>query len=142
MNISRKLTCGVAAILVLLSTAAPADARGRHRDRDDIDAGDVVGAAVVLGGIALIASAFKKDGYGGSYGAERKAIKACVREAERGGSDDDMTRVRDITDVERRDGYYLVRGVLETRDDEQDGFSCTARGSRIYDFQRSSGYHW
>jgi hypothetical protein len=145
-SIARKLTCGVMAGLMLLSTAVPAEARHRwDRDRDDVDAGDVIGAAILIGGIAAIMSASKNRDYGGSYGAERKAVKACVREAERGGSRHDFARVDDVTDVQKRDGYYFVRGVLETRDGshypgglrrgdedwdegEREGFTCTARG--------------
>jgi hypothetical protein len=153
-SISKKLGCGVAAFFMLVTTAAPAEARHRHRDRDDVDAGDVIGAAIVLGGIAAIFSASKNRDYGGSYGAERKAVKACVREAERGGSRYNAMRVNDVTDVDRRDGYFVVRGVMETRpasyypggpdraEEEQEGFTCTARGKRVYDFQRSGGYHW
>ncbi|HEY0625889.1 MAG TPA: hypothetical protein VGD10_04070 [Allosphingosinicella sp.] len=154
LSIAKKVTCGALAGIMLLATAAPAEARHRrHWDRDDdLDAGDIIGAAVVLGGIAAIASAVKNsDGYGGSYGAERRAVDACVREAERGFSRYDSIRVTDVTDVERRGGYYFVRGTLETRGDydarddfqaRTDGFTCTARGSRIYDFRRSGDYNW
>ena len=132
--------------LMIVSAASPADAKHRrYRDRDDVDAGDVIGAAVLIGGIAALAGAFKGDRYGGRYGAEKKAIKACVREAEGG---EGGATVRDIEDVEQRDGYYFVRGIFETgadyrdEDEELEGFSCTVRGKKIYDFQRSSGYHW
>ncbi|MBA3676662.1 MAG: hypothetical protein H0W74_04580 [Sphingosinicella sp.] len=158
--IAKKIACGTAAAFLLLSTTVPAEARHRrHYDRDDVDAGDVIGAAIVLGGIAAILSASKGRDYGGTYGAERKAVKACVREAESGGSRYETARVDDVTNVDRRDGYYFVRGMLETRsgshypggpargrdgwqEGEREGFTCTARGKKVYDFQRSGGYHW
>lgn len=150
-DFSRKLTCGAIAALLLMTAAAPAEARHRRWDRD-VDAGDVVGAAILIGGIAAVASAFNNDGRGGSYGAERRAVDACVREAERGVSRYDRIRVRDITDVERRGGYYHVRGVMDVRGYfagldhgeavASDSFTCTARGGRIYDFRRDGGYHW
>lgn len=148
MKIAKKLTCGMMAALMIVATAAPADAkhrRHRDRDRDNVDAGDVIGAAVLIGGIAALAGAFKGDRYGGRYGAEKKAIKACVREAEGG---EGAPVVREIEDVEQRNGYYFVRGVFETgagyreEEEELEGFSCTVRGKKIYDFQRSGGYHW
>ena len=149
MGMAKKLTCGMLAAFMVVAAAAPAEARHwRHWDRDkDVDAGDVIGAAVLIGGIAALAGAFKEDRYGGRYGAERKAIRACVREAE--GSGSSVARVREIEDVEQRDGYFFVRGTFETgsyyRDSDEpevEGFSCTARGKTIYDFQRSSGHHW
>ena len=103
--IGRKVGCGVLAALMVAATAQPAEARHR-RHRADVDAGDVIGAAVVLGGIAAILSASKRDrDYGGSYGAERKAVRACVREAERGYG---AARVRDVTDVQERDDRRLL----------------------------------
>ena len=159
MNLVKNLGCGFVAVTLLVSATAPADARHR-RHRDDVDAGDVIGAAVLLGGIAAIVSSSKNRVYGGTYGAERKAVKACVREAERGGSLYNAARVRGVEDVDRQNGYYLVRGTLETRvtshypggpgpgdeyqtpEGSRENFSCTARGKRVYDFQRSGGYHW
>jgi len=106
----------------LLVTAMPAQARGYHRDRDRIDAGDVIAGALIIGGIAAIASAANKDrrwrgGYDDRY-ASRDAVDQCVRAAQRqanryGG----WARVTDVTRIDRvRDGY-VVRGrvVVERR---------------------------
>jgi hypothetical protein len=156
MTITKKLACSAVAAMMFVSAVSPAEARHRYQGRDHVDAGDIIGAAVVLGGIALIASSLKgNNGYGGNYGAERQAVQACVREAEQGSSRYDATRVSDITNVDRRDGYYVVSGILETQegygdddyrgedyDRDSDSFTCTARGGRIYDFQLSSGYRW
>lgn len=150
MSIARKLSCGMLAGLLVLTAASPAEARHRHdrdRDREDVDAGDVIGAAVLIGGIAALAGAFKGDRYGARYGAEQKAVRACVREAE-GGGFGAIRRVRNIEDVERLDGYYFVRGIVESegryrdQEGEAEGFSCTVRGRTIHDFQLSSGRRW
>jgi hypothetical protein len=158
-SLTKKLTCGTAAFFMLAAATVPAEARGRHHHHDeDVDAGDVIGTAILLGGLAAIVSASKN--YGGSYSAERKAVKACVREVERGGSRYDAARVGDVTGVERQGRYYLVRGVLQSRERydypgapprdaeaqvqtaAQEDFTCTVRGKRIYAFNRSGGYHW
>lgn len=68
----RKFTGFAAATAILLTSvgfsATPAEARGRyghgygwgHRDRDNIDAGDVIGGLLIIGTIAAIASAASK----------------------------------------------------------------------------------
>jgi hypothetical protein len=162
MLIKGKLVSGAIAATMLVTAAAPADARyyGRYRHYDrGVDAGDVLGAVVLLGGIAAIASAASSANrgrsYDGGYAAERRAVDACISEAERGYSRYDRNRVRNITNVEREGGYYQVQGVLEievsedTRDDgyieegsRTEGFSCTARGDQVYDFQRGDGGRW
>jgi hypothetical protein len=149
--ISKLLLGSVAGAMVLVS-AAPAEARRRHhRDDDKLSATDVVVGAAVIGGIAALLSS-KNDRYGGAYGAERKAVRACISEAEDGGSRYNAAIVREVTGVEQRGDYYFVSGILETRDNSayadaasegvKDGFSCTVRGKKIYDFQRGSGQHW
>ena len=50
----------VAAGAMALASATPAMAQDRHRDRG-IDAGDVIAGAVIIGGIAALAGAFKGD---------------------------------------------------------------------------------
>ncbi len=139
-TISKALAKGaiatVAAGAMAVSSATPAFAE--HRDRDGISAGDVIAGALVIGGIAAIASAAGKNnrdydyrydraGYGdyennGGYGRydrddyrrgnARQAIEQCVRTAERQASRYSYGRA-DVTDVrnirETRWGYE-VRG--------------------------------
>ena len=142
----------MAAALMTTAMAAPAEARGRggwgHHHRDDhLSAGDVIGGLLVLGGIAAVASAVSKDdggdygyGYGYSNGTrdQRDAVYTCVNEAERG-SGYDNARVRDITDVDRRNGVYRVRGVVDIGGAENDrgirSFTCFARDGEIYNFE-------
>jgi hypothetical protein len=105
------------------------------RDRGDgIDAGDVVVGALIIGGIAAIASAASKDkyshsdgyryrdrdyrsGYGRGYEqAERRAVQQCIRAVERDASRAHYgghANVTDIRDVNRERGGFEVRGKLE-----------------------------
>ena len=126
----RRLITGLAAAAVLASVAAPADARGRrhHRHHDDIDAGDVVAGAVVIGGIAALAAAIDDD----RGRKQDAAVERCSAEAEsRTGG-----RVSEILHVVKRKGYYTVEGAV---DDGGQGpgraFTCTVRRGTLYDFQ-------
>lgn len=127
----------VAAGAMALSSVAPAFAR----DRNDggISAGDVIAGAVIIGGIAAVASAvgnnnrdddyaYSRAGYrdydrdyrdgrsgwnrGGWGGNPRQAVEQCVRAAERGASRYSYGNA-DVTDIrsvrETRYGYE-VRG--------------------------------
>ena len=117
----------VAAALLATAVAAPADARRRHhRDHDDVDTGDVIAGALVVGGIAALLSA------GSTENKRRKqdaAVDACAGEAERreGGL------VGEITGVSKRNGYYTVRGELDAR--EPLAFTCIVRNGSIYSFR-------
>jgi len=82
MKTLSKALVGTIAAGAMAISSAPASAQdgGRHRDRDGISAGDVIAGALVIGGIAAIASAAGKNdrydrdyrydraGYGGNYG--------------------------------------------------------------------------
>lgn len=104
-----------------LAGATPAQAR----DRDGIDAGDVIAGAVIIGGIAAILSASNKnrdrdyryddrryrdrdyrygDRYGYRGGSPRAAVEQCVSAAERearryGYRFADVTEIRDVDDT-------------------------------------------
>lgn len=128
----------VAAGAMVASTAAPAIARD-HRDHDGISAGEVIAGAIVLGGIAAVASAssnnrvgydynygragYDRGGYDrgwghgndrgyGNYGNPRQAIEMCVRTAERDAGRYSYGRadVTDIRDVDRNDRGFTIRG--------------------------------
>lgn len=151
MRIVAKAVSGVMAAALLVAASAPAEARGRwghhHHRNDKLTAGDVIGGLLLIGGIAAIASAASKDdggdygygyGYSGGDRAKRDAVYSCVNEAEHGGSYEDA-RVRDITDVDRRDGVYRVRGVLDLGNDGEGrgikAFTCYAKNGEIYNFE-------
>lgn len=102
-------TAAVGAMALAGATPAYAD----HRDRDGISAGDIIAGAVILGGIAAIASAGSRDRYRDyddrnryrdSYrygGTPRAAVERCVaaveRDARRSGYRyADVTQIRDV----------------------------------------------
>ncbi len=128
----------VAASAATMIAATPADARDRYGNRDGIDAGDVIAGALIIGGIAAIASAGSRDRYGygrnydrgyrsgyggGDYGyynngyGSRSAVDQCVRAARQDAGRYGWARVTDVSSIERIRGGYVVRGrlVVETR---------------------------
>lgn len=134
MNTLTKAVIGsTAAGAMALASATPAFARDH---RDGIDAGDVIAGALIIGGIAAIASASSKDrrddyyydrdyrdgryrdndrygyGYNNRRNNPRAAVEQCVRAAERqaerrGFRNADVT---DIRKVDRRGGGYRIKG--------------------------------
>ena len=126
-----KTIAGLAAAALLATTfAAPADARHR-RHRDNVDAGDVIAGAIVVGGIAALLSAGSTERKRAKQDA---AVDACAAEAEyRAGA-----RVSEILNVGKRRGYYTVEGLLDGDGDglgHQTSFTCTVRGGSIYSFR-------
>lgn len=118
------IAAAAGAALVAAVFASPADARGRWRHHhDDVDAGDVVAGAVVIGGIAALASAIGE----GNRAKQDAAVDSCSREAE---SRLDG-RVTDIAGVTKRKGYYTVEGSVEGGR----GFSCVVRNGSLYSFR-------
>ncbi len=122
----------VAAGAMVMGTATPALAQ--HRDRDDgIDAGDIIAGALIIGGIAAVASAVGRDrGYNDGYvyergryndryyndgyynaGSSRQAVEQCVQAAERNAnrySYGGRSQVTDIRDIDRKRDGYTVKG--------------------------------
>ena len=119
------LVLGAAAVIAA-SIAAPADARHRYRDRDNVDAGDVIAGAIVAGGLLAIASAASKQE---KRARQDAAVGACSEEAEYRS----RSYVSDIHHVSKRKGYYTVSGELEADGGlKRAGFTCTVRNGRIY----------
>jgi hypothetical protein len=56
-TLTKTALTAVSTAALLVSTAADARSTWGHRDRDNIDAGDVIAGALIIGGIAAIASA-------------------------------------------------------------------------------------
>ncbi|MFC0587908.1 hypothetical protein ACFFF7_00615 [Novosphingobium aquiterrae] len=123
-TLSKALVGTIAAGAMAISSATPAmaDTYG-HRDRDGISAGDVIAGALIIGGIAAVASAasnnrgydrgdyrYDRAGYGwnngyddynrGSYygGNPRQAVEQCVYAAERNAGRYSYGRA-DVTDI-------------------------------------------
>ena len=142
-TVSKALFGTVAAGAMAVSSATPAMASDRHRDRG-IDAGDIIAGAVILGGIAAVASAAGKDRYRDDYryrdnyryddrrgyrgdrwqsrGNPRRAVEQCVRAAER---------------QAQRYGGYRFADVTEIRDVDDTRSGWRVRGRIVVDGQRS-----
>lgn len=124
----------LAAGAAVLATSMPAQAR--DRGRDGIDAGDVIAGALIIGGIAAIASAASNNdryddryrdrndsryrpvydnGYGytqNGYGS-RRAVEQCVAAAQRDASRyGGWARITDVTKIDRIRGGYEIKGRL------------------------------
>ena len=156
MRILTKTLLGTgAAAVALVSTSVPALAR----DRGGIDAGDVIAGAVILGGIAAVASAlsdndrdrsygypyeggYERDGYGYD-GDPRQAVDQCVRAAQNsaarlsyGGAD-----ITDIRSIDRNSRGFTVRGRIAVngygRGVDQGTFKCRVDYGRIVDLDFS-----
>jgi len=113
-----------------LAGATPAFAGDRNRDR--IDAGDVIAGALIIGGIAAIASAASKDRYNDGYrysenryghGNSRAAVERCVAAVERDA---------------RRAGYRYAE-VIEIRDVDRERRGWEVTGRLIVDGKRPWG---
>lgn len=135
-TLSKALVGTVAAGAMAISSATPAVAR--DRDHDGISTGDVIAGALIIGGIAAVASAASNDrdyrdrdyryrdndyrydragygdryGHGRGYGSPRGAVEQCVYAAERAAGRYSYGRA-DVTDIrsvrDTRRGYE-VRG--------------------------------
>jgi hypothetical protein len=128
----RRLIAGAAACALLATAAAPAGARGWRHHRHDDGVDDAVGAALVVGGIAAIASAITQ----GNRAKQDAAVEGCSTEAEsRTGG-----RVAEILHVGKSKGYYTVEGRLDGADGGgRQAFSCTIRNGSIYGFRAEPG---
>jgi len=123
-TITKALTGTIAAGAMAITSASPAFAEHRDGRRGDgISAGDVIAGALIIGGIAAVASAASnndrdyrgypgdygydragyRDGYRGDYGRgyyrdnPRQAVEQCVYAAERYASGRGMRA--DVTDI-------------------------------------------
>jgi len=140
-TITKGLVGAVAAGAMAMGAAAPAQAR----DRDGINAGEIIAGALIIGGIAaVVASASNDDdydrygyrdydrrGYNGA-GNARAAIDMCVRAAEQTasrysyGGRADVTDIRDID--RKRDGYKIKGRIAVNSNDRSYRNSRYGRG--------------
>lgn len=118
-TITKALVGSVAAGAMAMASAAPAQAQGRdRRDNDGISAGDIIAGALIVGGIAAVASAGSRDRYDyrGDYrggGSSRSAVEQCVYAAERNASRYSYgggAKVTDIRDIDQKRDGYTVKG--------------------------------
>ncbi len=118
----------------MMSAATPAFARHDQWGRDRIDAGDVIAGALIIGGIAAIASSgsnrggtyndarayrdYGRGGYDDRAGAyeqgydSRRAVDQCVNAARQEAGRYGWARVTDVTSINRVRGGYEVKGRL------------------------------
>jgi hypothetical protein len=124
----RRFIAMAATAALLAGNAAPAGARDwRHHHHDD-GVSDVVGGAILIGGIAAIASAITQ----GNRAKQDAAVDGCSTEAEsRTGG-----RVAEIRHVGKSKGYYTVEGWLDGAEGgARHSFACTIRNGSIYNFR-------
>lgn len=113
---TKALVGTLAAGAVAASSVTPAFAQVRHRDNDRIGAGEVIAGALVIGGIAALATSGNDRGaYGRNWrgGSPRTAVERCVIAAERQASRHSFggrADVTDIRDIRRTRTGYEVRG--------------------------------
>ena len=119
---------GAAAASLLRPAAAPPAAPGGRHHRHDDGVADVVAGAVIVGGIAAIASAITQ----GNRQKQDAAVEGCSTEAEsRTGG-----RVAEIRHVGKSKGYYNVEGWLDAAEGSpRHSFACTIRNGSIYSFR-------
>ena len=145
MKILTKSLLGAgAAPAALVSTAAPAEAQYRYRDRDGIRAGEVIAGAVSLGGLAAVLSARKTGRYQNGYvdrdynkgysystnsGSSRAAINQCINQVENQLDGYARSNVTQIRSIERTRYGYRVLGTLEGQNDSR-GYDRYGQGNR------------
>lgn len=139
MNTVSKALLGTAAAgAMAVTSATPAFARDRHSD--GISAGEVIAGAVILGGIAAVASSIGKDrdryrsdyrydrnyrdNYYRSRGNPRSAVEQCVNAAtynaqRYGYRGVRVTEIRDVDDTRRG---WRVKGRIAVSDDNSNGY--------------------
>lgn len=126
-TITRALAKGtiatVAAGAMAVTSASPAFAQSRDRDRG-IGAGEIIAGALIIGGIAAVASAASRNnrgGYDGRYdsrydsrgGDARSSVEQCVHFAERNASRASWrgnAKVTDIRSIDRKRDGYTIKG--------------------------------
>jgi hypothetical protein len=117
MNTFTKALVGTAAAGAMVMVSAPAEAARDRRDRGGVDVGDVIAGALIIGGIAAVASAASRggrnDGYDNRSGNPRSAVEQCVYAAERNAARSSWrgnAKVTDIRKVDRKRDGYTVKG--------------------------------
>lgn len=152
-----KGTIATVAAGALAATSSPAMARDRDNDR--IGAGEIIAGALIIGGIAAVASAasnnrdrYRYDDrryrgndryrYDNRRGNSRQAVEQCVRAAQSTAnrySYGGQARVTDIRDIDRKRDGYNVKGRIAVNTRSNDWRRGWGNDYRGYD-RRNSGY--
>ena len=143
-TITKGLMAAAAAGAMALS-ATPAAAQYRDRDKG-IDAGDVIAGALIIGGIAAVASAAKKDRYddryrtrGYGYDNDRRYDRRYNR-----GYDNSQRAVQLCAAAVQRDVRrygYRYADVTQIRDVDRERYGYEVKGRLVVDGQRGYGRH-
>jgi hypothetical protein len=141
-TITKGLMAAAAAGAMALS-ATPAAAQYRDRDKG-IDAGDVIAGALIIGGIAAVASAAKKDRYddryrtrGYGYDNDRRYDRRYNR-----GYDNSQRAVQLCAAAVQRDVRrygYRYADVTQIRDVDRERYGYQVKGRLVVDGQRGYG---
>ena len=130
-TLSKALVGTVAAGAMVMGPATPAFAQNRDRDNDGISAGEIIAGALIIGGIAAVASAASRNrGYDGGYvyegrgyddryyngrydnrydngyynaGSSRQAVEQCVNAAQRNANRYSYGGRSQVTDIRNID---------------------------------------
>jgi hypothetical protein len=168
-TITKALVGTVAAGAMAMASATPAAAQYRDRDRGNgIDVGDVIAGALIIGGIAAVASAaggrnrgyndgyvYEGRGYNNGYnngyynngynnaGNPRQAVEQCVYAAEQNASRYSYrgsgAQVTDIRNIDQRRDGYRVSGRIAVNTNNRNWRSGWGNDWRGYNNQYS-GY--
>jgi hypothetical protein len=152
---TKSLLSAGAAAAALVSVAAPAMAR--PGDRDNIDAGEVIAGALIIGGLAAVLSSGDRNrGYddqnysrrGGGYdddrrgygysngGGSRQAVNQCVNAVENWANRYSRSDVTEIRNIDRTRNGYRVTGKLVVKD----GWRGQGRGNGYNRYDRDDRY--
>lgn len=137
MKTLTKALVGTVAVGAMTLVSAPAAAARDRHDRDGIDVGDVIAGALIIGGIAAVASAASRgnryDGYDNRAGNPRSAVEQCVYAAERNAARYSWrgnAKVTDIRDIDRKRDGYTVKGRIAVNTMGRDWRRSDARYGR------------
>lgn len=147
-TISKALVGTVAAGAMAMASATPAFAQSRDRDRDGISAGEIIAGALIIGGIAAVASSIGNNrdrtyggpyygddyrynnryddryGYDNRYGNSRTAVQQCVNAAQQTANRySGRARVTDIRDIKRNRDGYRVKGTIVVNERNNRGWN-------------------
>ena len=126
-TIVKGLVGSITAGALALGTVAPAQAQWRgDRDRrhdNGISAGEIIAGALIIGGIAAVATAAGRNNRDRYYDSPRDAVERCVNAAERTASRysyGGRSEVTDIRDVDRNRNGYRIRGRIAVNQMDRD----------------------
>lgn len=160
--LTKSLLSAGAAAAALVSVASPAFAR--HGDRDNIDAGEVIAGALIIGGLAAILSdndrndryrgdrygyrdeGYSRHGYRHNGGGGRQAVNMCVNAVENWANRYSRSDVTEIRNIERTAYGYRVTGKVVVRDGWRghdrgyDRYGRNDRRDRDYGYGNRGGY--